>query len=560
VRITTRFIGLILALSAIACQGDVFLADEEPPVVEEVIEPNIPTSMDDCDGEIFAGQAPMRLLTRYEYDYTVRDLLGIQTTIARDEFPPENSVAGFENNSDSHRVSPLMVRKLMEAAEVLAADALANNRDRLVSCDLSTDECLQTFLTDFLLHAFRRPAAAGEIALYTSFYKGILELDGAEQALLSTIELTLQSPQFLYRIELKDEFTAGQLVPLNAYETASRLSYFLWGSMPDEELLEAASKDELATADQVKTQARRMLEKPAARALINDFYRQWLGLDALDSMVKDNTAYPEWTPEMTQEWRDSLYAFIDHVHFDQKGDLSDLMTSPEVFLSEGLAPVYGFEATKTGMNAFVAPSSERAGLLTQPAVMALLAYPTQGSPIHRGIFVRERLLCQKLPPPPNNLLIKPPDPDPNATTRQVFEEHTNDPACAGCHMLIDPIGLGFENYDGIGRYRVIENGQAVDATGALGHTADPSIEGDFDGAVSLSGMLAEARQVEDCVADHWYTFAMGHPETPSDMCAADQIRTTFATTEGSFEDLLIAIATSDAFRYRTVQVPVQGDP
>jgi len=330
--------------------------------------------------------------------------------------------------------------------------------------------------------------------------------------------------------------------------------------MPDEELLEAAAKDELATADQISVQARRMLEKPAARALINDFYRQWLGLDALDSMVKDNTAYPEWTPEMTQEWRDSLYAFIDHVHFDQKGDLNDLMTSPEVFLSESLAPVYGFEATKTGMNAFVAPSSERAGLLTQPAVMALLAYPAQGSPIHRGIFVRERLLCQKLPPPPNNLVIKPPDPDPNATTRQIFEEHANDSACAGCHLLIDPIGLGFENYDGIGRYRVVENGQAVDATGTLGYTSDPTIEGDFDGAVSLSGMLAEARQVEDCVADHWYTFAMGHPETPSDMCAADQIRTKFAATEGSFEDLLVAIATSDAFRYRTVQVPVQGDP
>lgn len=555
-----QYTALMFALSTtLACQGEftVVSPSEDP---EQVITPNIPTSMDDCDGAIFAGQAPMRLLTRYEYDYTIRDLLGIQTTIARSGFPPENSVAGFENNSDSHRVSPLVVRKLMEAAEVLAAQAVAEHRDELIQCDLNTPACLNTFLESFLLRAFRRPATTEEIELFTSFYQGIYDLDGADQALTSTIQLTLQSPQFLYRIELKDDFIAGQLVPLNSFEIANRLSYFLWGSMPDDELLEAAAQGELATPEQVSAQAHRMLAKPNARELVNDFYRQWLGLDALETMVKDNAAYPEWTPETTAQWRASLYAFIDHVHFEQNGTLKDLMTSQDVFLSASLAPVYGFEATKDGMNSFVAPADQRAGLLTQPAVMALLAYPTQGSPIHRGIFVRERLLCQKLPSPPNNLIIKPPDPDPNATTRQVFEEHTNDPACAGCHTLIDPIGLGFENYDGMGRYRVIENGLPVDATGALANTEDPAIEGPFEGAVSLSGMLAEARQVQDCVADHWYTFAMGHPETPADMCAADQIRTTFATTGGSFDDLLVAITTSDAFRYRTVQVPAQGDP
>ncbi len=555
-----QYTALMLALSTtLACQGEFEMVNpsEEP---EQVIKPNIPTSMDDCDGEIFAGQAPMRLLTRYEYDYTIRDLLGIQTTVARSGFPPENSVAGFENNSDSHRVSPLVVRKLMEAAEVLAAQAVSEHRDQLVQCDLNAPACLNTFLESFLLRAFRRPATTEELGLYTSFYQGIYDLDGADQALISTIQLTLQSPQFLYRIELKDDFIAGQLVPLNSFEIANRLSYFLWGSMPDEELFEAAARNELATPEQVSAQAHRMLAKPNARDLVNDFYRQWLGLDALETMVKDNAAYPEWTPETTAQWRASLYAFIDHVHFEQKGSLKDLMTSNDVFLSASLAPVYGFEATNEGMNSFVAPEDQRAGLLTQPAVMALLAYPTQGSPIHRGIFVRERLLCQKLPAPPNNLIIKPPDPDPNATTRQVFEEHTNEPACAGCHMLIDPIGLGFENYDGMGRYRLMENGLPVDATGALANTDDPAIEGAFEGAVSLSGMLAEARQVQDCVADHWYTFAMGHPETAPDMCAADQIRTTFAATGGSFDDLLVAITTSDAFRYRTVQVPTQGDP
>ncbi|MEZ4462205.1 MAG: DUF1592 domain-containing protein [bacterium] len=556
----TRTIATLLtAMGLVACQpGEVNVESQDGEPIP-VIEPKVPTSMDDCDGETFAGQAPMRLLTRYEFDYTVEDLLGIPSTVAREQFPPENSVAGFENNSDSHNVSPLLARKLMEAAETLADQAIAQRKDALVGCDVASDGCIEDFVDRFLTRAFRRPATPEEQAIFVQLYEDASVTEGPDLALSMVIQAALQSPQFLYRIELQDDKIAGELVALNGYEVATRLSYFLWGSMPDDTLLQAAASDALNTPEEIEAQTRRMLLSPRARDLVGHFYRQWLGLDALDSMVKDNAAYPEWTPAMTQQWRDSLYAFIDYIHFEKNGDLHDLMTSNEVFMSDELAPTYGFTPTEVGMNAFEAPADQRAGLLTQPAVMALLAYPTQGSPIHRGIFVRERLLCQKLPPPPNNIQITPPDPDPNATTRAIFEQHTAEPACAGCHALIDPIGLGFEYYDGIGRFRTVENGIDVDGSGALGNTADPSIGGPFDGAVALSGMLAEAREVQDCVADHWYTFAMGHPESEADMCAADGVRGRFAASGGTFEDLLVAITTSDEFRYRTIQVPVKGE-
>lgn len=548
----------ILAIGLSACDPGTMSIEEQPAPSEPAVEPKVPDTMDDCGENIFASQAPMRLLTRYEYDYTIKDLLGIDTTIARDQFPPENSVAGFENNSDSHNVSPLLARKLMEAAEAIADEVIATRKAELVHCDLSQSACVSDFLKGFLLRAFRRPATDEERAIFEDLYANTRSSLSEDDALSVVIQATLQSPQFLYRIELKDDHTAGELIALNDYEVATRLSYFLWGSMPDQPLMAAAAKGELQSAEQVAKQARRMLADRRSHELVGHFYRQWLGLDALDSMVKDNATYPEWTPAITQEWRDSLYAYINAIHFEKNGTLDDLLTSNQVFLSEGLAPIYGFEATKTGMNEFAAPEEQRAGLLTQPAVMALLAYPTQGSPIHRGIFVRERLLCQKLPPPPNNILITPPDPDPNATTRHVFEQHTADPACAGCHTMIDPVGLGFENYDGIGRFRVVENGLPVDATGNLSNTADPTIGGDFDGAVMLSRMLADAREVQDCVADHWYTFAMGHPESNADMCAADRVRSQFAASGGTFEELLVAITTSDEFRYRTIQIPTEA--
>jgi hypothetical protein len=195
---------------------------------------------------------------------------------------------------------------------------------------------------------------------------------------------------------------------------------------------------------------------------------------------------------------------------------------------------------------------QRAGLLTQASLLAVNAKPNQSSPVHRGKFVRERLLCQPLPPPPNNVNIQPPDVDPKATTRQKFAQHSSDPYCAGCHKLMDPIGFGFESYDGIGQFRTKDHGLPVDASGELTGTRDS--DGKFDGAIELAARLGDSAEVRECVATQWFRFGYGHGEEKADSCAMSQLQDAFRAADYNVKELLVALTRTDAFRYRNVVV------
>lgn len=548
----TLLIALIVATASFGCEGKVqvdemsamntFPGDDEPGPIQD----RMPTSDDCASDEVFTNDAPARLLTRYEYDNTVRDLLGIDQKLARDNFPRENSTGGFENSVDSHVVNPLLVRRYLETAEQLAATAVQQN-------DYPDDEA---FLRGFLRRAFRRPPTDDEVESFETMYAKSRADYGAKRAKEMVIATVLQSPQFLYRLEFADDRQPNEIVKNGPYEMANRLSYTFWSTMPDEQLFAAAQNDELQTREQIEAQVRRMLADPHARTTVGHFYRQWLHLDALSDAVKDESAFGPLPDGAVQDWRASIDEYIQWVHFENDGTLQTLMTADTVFMTPDLAPMYGAEAnggmTRVSME-------KRSGLLTQPALLALLAYPDQSSPIHRGIFVREKLLCQPLPPPPANMMIEPPDPDPNATTRERFAQHTENDSCAGCHSLIDPLGFGFERYDGVGRYRTEENGSTIDASGELIASGDDTIDGEYDGAVELSERLATSEPVRDCVADQWTTFALGRPATSADLCSVDEIRETFAESDGRFEDLFVAIATSDAMRYRVVQSEPESD-
>jgi hypothetical protein len=541
----TALIALVAAAASLGCEGEVDMddmsamnnspSDEEPGPIQD----RMPTE-DDCGtDDVFTNDAPARLLTRYEYDNTVRDLLGLDAELARENFPPENSTGGFENSVDSHVVNPLLVRRYLEVAETLAATAVQEN---------GYPE--NGFLPDLLYRAFRRPPTGEELDAFETLYteaKANWETDRAQEMVIAAV---LQSPQFLYRIEFADDRQPKELVKNDSFEMASRLSYMIWSTMPDETLFQAAEAGELETPEQIESQVRRMLQDPKARETVGHFYRQWLHLDALSDAVKDEQVYAAVPEDAVQDWRASIDEFIQWVHFDQDGSLQTLMTADTVFMTPDLAPMY--EADASGGMTPVS-MEHRAGLLTQPALLALLAYPDQTSPIHRGIFVREKLLCQPLPPPPDDMMIEPPDPDPDATTRERFAQHSENDACAGCHQMIDPIGFGFERYDGVGRYRATENGRTVDASGELLGSGDDSADGEFDGAVELSQRLAGSSAVTDCVADQWTTFALGRTPTSADLCSVNEIRRQFAESDGKFEDLFVAIATSDAMRFRVVQ-------
>jgi hypothetical protein len=192
----------------------------------------------------------------------------------------------------------------------------------------------------------------------------------------------------------------------------------------------------------------------------------------------------------------------------------------------------------------------RIGLLTQPALMAMLAHSDQSGPVQRGVWVRERLLCLDVPPPPPNLNPVAPDPDPNLTTRERFAVHTSATACASCHRMIDGTGFGFENYDQLGRYRTVENGIAVNASGEMVATGEASVDGPFTGVLELSQRLAVSERAQRCFSTNWYRYAMGRVETEADGCSLQDVQKKFAATGGQFKELLVALTLTEAFRYR----------
>lgn len=498
----------------------------------------------------------MRLLTRYEYDNTVLALLG-DTSAPAQTFPPENQSTAFENNAGDHQVTKDTVRRYLDVAEDLAATARTSGFQGLpngaVPCDVATGDatCGSAFIENFGRRAFRRPLEADEQALFEELFASELTERGFEEALGITLQAILQSPQFLYRIEMLPEgASVGEVVAVSDYEAASRLSYFLAATTPDDELLDAAAAGELHTPEQLESQARRILETPEARTAVRQFHRQWLGLSALQSVTKDPAAFPGLALDTAPaDWSQSVQNFTEHVVFDGGGTFDDLLQSDAVFLSAELAAFYG--ASPNGDGTYTMPG-ERAGLLTQPALMALYAYPDRSSPIARGVWVRQRMLCQTLPPPPDDVDIEPPSVDPNATTREQFAEHTSEPACAGCHVLIDPLGFPFEHYDAVGQWRTEENGLAIDASGEFSGVADEALVGPIDDAVDMAGKLAQSSDFRDCATEQWFTFALGRlPDEVADECSLMQASEVVAES-GDIRDLLVAIVVSDAFRYRVV--------
>jgi hypothetical protein len=360
----------------------------------------------------------------------------------------------------------------------------------------------------------------------------------------------LQSPQFLYRIELvPEDAEPGDVVAISDAEMASRLSYFLAATTPDDALLDAAEAGELRTAAQIEDHARRLLESDGARLSVRHFHRQWLALSALESVTKDPTLYPGLELSTApKDWSQSVQDFVEHVVFEGEGTLDELLSSDRVFLSPSMAAFYEGQPAEGG--GYTLPG-KRAGLVTQPALMALLAYPDRSSPVARGVFTRERLLCQKLPPPPDDVDIEPPDPDPNATTRERFDQHTENVTCAACHVLIDPLGFTYEHYDAVGRWRTEENGLPIDASGEVIGATDDDLVGPVDDAIQLANRLAKSEDFQECATTQWLTFALGRtPDAEADRCT---LQTTLeAAASGDIRELLVAIVLSDAFRHRVV--------
>jgi hypothetical protein len=500
------------------------------------------------------GPAPLRRLTQSQYDNVVRDLLG-DTSQPAHTFPTDTTVGEFSNNATTLVVSPLLAQAYEAAAEALSGVAITD--PKLLPCSptvVGEDACARAFIATFGKRAFRRPLSKAESDMLFQLYTDNRMGADFNNGIRAIIELALQSAPFLYQVEAGDaaKVTDG-VVPLTSWEMASRLSFFLWNSMPDDALFAAAEADELQTPEQIEAQARRMLGSPKAHDATTEFFSQWLHLDGLFTATKDPTLYPQYTDAMRTSMQAETLAFTDWVMWQSDGRVQTLLTAPVSFLDANTAPLYGksmdpaSKPTKTDLD-----PKERAGILTQPSVMSVFAKPNQSSPVTRGKWVRERLLCQRVPPPPPNLNIIPPEVKSGESTRQRFAQHDADPYCAGCHKLMDPIGFGFEHYDAVGRWRDVDQGQPVDATGVLSVT---DVNGPFDGAPALAATLANSKEVTDCVSIEWFRYAFGSGETTDDECSLGSVKEAFAKGNYDMKELLVAMTRTAAFRYRPVVKP-----
>ncbi len=526
--------------------------------------PPPPGPAQDCNllGASDPGPALIRRLNHREYDNTIRDLIG-EDLRPSEGFLPDEEFLGFDNQAASLQISPLHAEQYMMTAELIA-DRVVQRRDEFVSCDpVAAGEatCLRTFITEFGLRAWRRPLEAEELDALAALWTAAAELDPPQfdTAVGLVVQALLESPNFLFRIEVGEPFDAirvGELpredpwrLRLTDWEIASRLSYLLWKSMPDAPLLEAAARGELATVAQVRAQAHRLLADERARPAMLDFFDQWLRYAETARISRDPNYYPDFAPEHRDLLVTESRLFITNLLWGQERDLRALFDAPYTYLNDALAQFYGVPGVDgPNFRKVALDPNQRAGILTQGAVMAATAKANMTSPVFRGQYVRERVLCTPLPPPPPNIPVVPPSPDPNSSTREKFEEHDRNPACAGCHKLMDPVGYGFENFDAVGRWRTEENGHPIDASCELASTRDA--DGLFPNGAAMARQLAQSEQVQRCVVTQFFRYAHGRGETLADLCALDDLYEHYEAGGRDFVALVEYLTTTEGFRFR----------
>ncbi|HSN98306.1 MAG TPA: DUF1592 domain-containing protein, partial [Candidatus Nanopelagicales bacterium] len=468
---------------------------------------------------------------------------------ARD-FPTESRPAGypFDNTADAGLVTSVHVEQYMTAAEALAAEAILD-MGQILPCDPAADAqaCALEFARSFGARAFRRPLTDEEASRYAALVTAQADFAAGVQI---AIQVMLSSPYFLYRFEI-GEVQADGSIRLTPHEIAGVLSYMFWGSMPDAELIEAAASGKLGSAEGIAEQARRLLEDPRARPLVEVFSVQWLGIEGISSAAKSESMFPGFGDAERQAMIAETQRFVTHVMFDGSGKYEELLTADYTFASSALADMYGLSGLGAEMSQVDSPAERQAGLLGHASVLASYAYPDQSSPIRRGLFVRRNLLCQSFPDPPADAATIPVI-DPNATTRDRFAQHTADPSCFSCHQYIDDVGFGFERFDAIGRFRDTENGKPVDASGNMNDVEQLGAETDapFGSLAELGDILAESESAKACFAKQAFRFATGRLEAPEDLCSLDEIGVRFADSGYDMKELLVAITQSRSFTVR----------
>ncbi|MEN0064183.1 MAG: DUF1592 domain-containing protein [Myxococcota bacterium] len=547
---------------------------------------------------------PLRRLTPTEYNHTIRDLFGFSIDEPWPDvegfddndgqaawpwrFPADIPIHGFEGIAEGQVASSYLIEQYQAAADHFSQFALA--APAFWTCE-DRPACAEDSVVRFAHRAWRRPLTTNEQARITAFHQTAVAEQGVDDGTRLAVMGILQAPQFLYRVEDADS--------RDAFALASRLSYLLWDSMPDPELFEAAATGKLQTKAHVTKQVRRMLAHPKARTAIVAFHEQWLGIDEVYSNRAARQAYaPAYLPEIVgasqgglanesveEVWSSYLVGaqaamvreaqlFLERTVFEGPGTLGTLLTDHHGYATRlrGLGDndtfrLYGVtagdalplevihESLDDGNLTYdftyvpvTFPVDQRSGVLTLGATLAARAHPVHPAPVLRGVFVLERLACENMGQPPDGAALEaPPDAvSASSTNRERLDAITNAAPCASCHDRINPLGYAFENYDSLGGWREVDNGSAVDASGVLRLTGEPEVP--FNDAVELGRALARSDRVHDCYAEQWMRYAFGTDISSSDPTLLEVQHRFKNRHKGRVLDLIVDIATSDAFR------------
>ncbi len=513
----------------------------EPPGGEEseTEETGEAPEVGDCDTPM-ASRALVRRLSETEYDNAVEELLQVSMT---DVDLAADSTSGPFATNRGKPASLASVTAYMEHAEIVSERA-ASNFDALISCDdpeLSF-ECAETFVASFGRRAYRRALTDQESASIQSWlHAGQDPRDGVRLV----IERVLQSPNFLYHAERSIPGTGpGALERLTGYSTAEKLASFLWNSIPDEALLLAAESGELETAEGVQEQARRMLQDSKSTDTFVDFFDQWFDVGRIRDAQRDPEMFPHFTPDVMAAMHDETHAFVRWMIESGNFTYSELLLSSKAFPGEALADYYGVEPQAEGV---AIDYPDRVGLFTHPSFTAGHAKFDQTAIVGRGTFILDTLLCVELPPPPADVEDAIEEVDPTLPQRERLAQHRENPACFGCHGLIDPLGYGLESYGPDGLLRTEDElGHPIDASGALKGTDQ---DGEFDGVRDLMERIAASEVASRCAVTQWMRFAQRRLHTAEDECSTDEVHAAFAESGRDFGALVLQIVGSDAFRY-----------
>ena len=513
-----------------------------------------------------AARTPTVRLTAREYDNTLRTVFGAGFPAASglERLAVDAAVGRYDRNAVA--VDVRTVETLQQLAEENAA-AFADRVDSLVTCDApETRDCAEATLATYGRRLFRRPLQTGELAVFTSLFDLGAADEGHAGGYRLAVEALLQAPQFLYRIEPGLEPDADGTYELGDHAIASRLSFFLWDGGPDDELLDAADRGELRTLEQIATQARRMIADERFRASLRDFHRQWLDLRGFDSVEKDPEVHPEFDAELKSSMLAATMAFVEHVYLEDDATLETLLTASYAFADARLAGFYGVDPPAEGLARVELDRERRAGLFTEPSVLSLYANGAGSDPIVRGLLIREWLMCMPPPPPPPDVVddIASLQIDYEKPVRQRYEATMREgTSCVGCHRSFNPIGFGLEHYDATGAYRLEDALVADEYDATVDATADLSFVPGLEGVVvyGAPGMMerfVDFEPVQRCIAEQWYEYALDRTPGRGDDEAIDGIVEGFATSGFDLRELLVAIATSEAFR--TNRLPAREEP